>query len=390
MKCKKFCKVFGAIFLLFPALYLLTNPYAFPWFIFPCGVMLIIAGLTRIKRKEEKLQSLGLYGVSIHSLFYIVLNGIFIICDIRRGGFPLGIIISILWGAFLVIHLLRTKFKDSKKNNPFKYHLILFIAFTLVLFITYSFVTCRIEYGFYGPNAHYNGNYGRYRHGHHHGTRHLQNFNPHVTQSQDINKHPTVGSQAFNHHHHHKRKAPVNPSTPAPPPVTHTPPTTGANPPHPTPGKAPFIPGYKHHHGKKRHGGKHHHGKRHKWWKKFRHYHHSQARYQKVVCHRSLGSMFFFFIPVYIWGFLLFIHYLKHNGKTSFTFCCVTLSFGQPQILNNQEENIQPNQQLNVPQTQPEPINIPQENVTINQETVQPEIKTQVNLEQPSLYPKVL
>jgi len=116
MKCKKFCKVFGAIFLLFPALYLLTNPYAFPWFIFPCGVMLIIAGLTRIKRKEEKLQSLGLYGVSIHSLFYIVLNGIFIICDIRRGGFPLGIIISILWGAFLVIHLLRTKFKDSKKK----------------------------------------------------------------------------------------------------------------------------------------------------------------------------------------------------------------------------------------------------------------------------------
>jgi len=274
----------------------------------------------------------------------------------------------------------------------------LFVAFTLALFITYSFITCRREFGYYGPNAHYNGAYQRYKHrhgNHHHGKRNLQNFNPQGAQNFEF-KHPNVDRHAFNYHH--KKKKPVNPSTPAPPPVTHQPPpqpTTGNN--HPQiPGFRDSTPGKHHggrHHGKKHH--KHHHGRRHRWWRKYRHaMHHSQGRYQKVVCHRSLTSMFFFFIPVYIWAFLLFIHYLKHNGKTSFTFCCVTLSFGHAQTSNNEEENVQPNQQLNVPQTQPEPINIPQENVTVNQQTPQPEIKTQVNLEQPnevpSLYPKVL
>jgi len=318
----------------------------------------------KLKEAEKKLEELGLFCVAKHALVYVVLNSIFIICDIRRAGFPLGFLISLIWGSLLAIHLIRTKFKDSKFNNSFHYHLIVFCTFALVVFISYCFVTCRVSYDFRMARSrrHFR-QWGKQRN---HFPRYHQNYNTEHTVN-EVQKH--FRSRRRNHgkkmKKSHQKTVPPQHSAP---PQNHVPPTKAG----------PNVRYEKQ--------------KKHKKFRYFggyrrRHFRHHPYRFRKVVCHRSIFSMFFFFIPVYLWGILLFLHFIKFSGKTSFSLCCVTISFGQPTIGNEEPQVPVENQNEQLPISQEKiPIEIPKE-------TVQQELETpgqQVNIEQPTLYPKVL
>jgi len=55
--CKKgkiAVKVGAFLFLLFPILFLFNNPYGYPWFIWPNGIILLIFGLMKMKKKRRK------------------------------------------------------------------------------------------------------------------------------------------------------------------------------------------------------------------------------------------------------------------------------------------------------------------------------------------------
>lgn len=140
-------KLLGVLlFFFFPALFLLINPYDFPWFIFPCGFLLGLGGLMKLKRHKEWLVEKKSYGLAIHSLIFTTVNALLMISNIWAHGYPWSFFVFSAWGLLLVIIALKTTFKESKKNKPIFIHLLVYIVASVNLFILYCFASCRNGY----------------------------------------------------------------------------------------------------------------------------------------------------------------------------------------------------------------------------------------------------
>lgn len=141
--CKKFMKAIPIfLFFFFPLLSFWFSPYGFPFYIYPCGLILGIAALVKIRKKKDELKEKNVYGLLIHAVLFSVINGIFVWSNIWGGGFPWSIFTLSTGGLFLTIHALKTKYKGSKYNTKFHIHALFFAVFALLVFTTYIFGTC--------------------------------------------------------------------------------------------------------------------------------------------------------------------------------------------------------------------------------------------------------
>jgi hypothetical protein len=139
---KKAGKIAGALFFLLPLLYCLFTPFSFPWFIYPCGLILAFKGFSKLKENKETLTTEGVYKLYVHALFYATVNILNIIgCLWMRTIFAASVV-AIVWGAGLVTHALKTKYQKSKRNNSFFIHAMFFGAFLLIFFVIYTHITC--------------------------------------------------------------------------------------------------------------------------------------------------------------------------------------------------------------------------------------------------------
>jgi hypothetical protein len=178
---KKAGKIAGALFFLLPLLYCLFTPFAFPWFIYPCGLILAFKGFRKLKENKEDLTTEGVYKLYVHTLIFATVNILnFIACLWLRTIFASSVV-AIVWGAALAVHALKTKYQKSKRNNSFFIHAMFFVAFLLVFFVIYTHITCVPQH--HQPKNH---NGGRYSHPgysnqnqgsqHHYRRRHERSF----------------------------------------------------------------------------------------------------------------------------------------------------------------------------------------------------------------------
>lgn len=146
-KFMRILKLIGVLlFFFFPTLFLLIDPYQFPWFIFPCGFLFMIAGLLKLSKYKEWLKEKNAYALSVHGFIFLVVNTLLIISNIWSHGYPWSFFVLSAWGLIFIIIALKTTFKDSKKNKPIFIHLLVYIVASVNLFIIYSFTICRKGY----------------------------------------------------------------------------------------------------------------------------------------------------------------------------------------------------------------------------------------------------
>jgi len=145
-KIKRFGRAIGIfLFMLFPWLYFMTTPYGFPWFIFPNGLILLIAAIKKIKRKYnnvEDQEGKSLKFLSIHAAFYIIINSLIIITNIYTNGYPFSLLILDISTLIIALHYLRTKGKNTKYNDSFFKHFLIYIFVGAFLFLIYSYSGC--------------------------------------------------------------------------------------------------------------------------------------------------------------------------------------------------------------------------------------------------------
>jgi len=142
-KAKRVFKFIGMIlFLALPALHFWSFPYGFPFFLYPCGLILAIVGICKLKKRREFLEERGIYGLSIHVLLFSIINGIFVWSNLWGGGFPWSIVTLAIGGLFVALHALKTKFKESKYNDKFYIHSLFFGVFAFVVLVLYIFGNC--------------------------------------------------------------------------------------------------------------------------------------------------------------------------------------------------------------------------------------------------------
>jgi len=97
--CKKMKNISNVLFLLvmslLPWAYFIFTPYGFPWFIIPCGILLSLKLVKVARNNKEKLQDK--FRLTVHSIFYVLFNAIFIISNLYLGGFPVALLIFNTW-----------------------------------------------------------------------------------------------------------------------------------------------------------------------------------------------------------------------------------------------------------------------------------------------------
>eukprot|EP01080_Neovahlkampfia_damariscottae_P008566 gene8566-391_t len=161
-------KIFGVLFFLFPLVYCVFTPFGFPWFIYPCGIMLSVVAFKKIKKQKEKLKEEGVYRFYIHALVFVVLNGFnFIACLWWRTLF-FAVSMGSVWGSLLAVHALKSKYQKSKKNNGFFIHALIFGAFLLASFVTYTHISCMNHYPKNHGGHHHHQGYNRQQGSQHH------------------------------------------------------------------------------------------------------------------------------------------------------------------------------------------------------------------------------
>jgi len=145
--CKKMKNISNVLFLLvmslLPWAYFIFTPYGFPWFIIPCGILLSLKLVKVARNNKEKLQDK--FRLTVHSIFYVIFNAIFIISNLYLGGFPVALLIFNTWSLFFAIHAIRVFKKDSKYNSKFFTHFLVYNSVGFTLFIIYCYGFCITE-----------------------------------------------------------------------------------------------------------------------------------------------------------------------------------------------------------------------------------------------------
>jgi hypothetical protein len=130
------------LFLLFPVLWLLINPHVYPWFIIPDLLILFLVSLVKIKENRGLLQSLELYGLTIHFSLFVCFNSILIISNIWSGKFPYSFCFLSFGVLLLMFHAFRYKYKESEWATIFSKHFVMYCVICFNLFVSWRFVVC--------------------------------------------------------------------------------------------------------------------------------------------------------------------------------------------------------------------------------------------------------
>jgi len=142
----KFGKLIAVLaFFLCPTIFLIVDPYQFPWFIFPCGLLILSASLIKVKCHKEKLNEKNAFFFAIHAVIFTIINLLLIISNIWAHGYPWSVFVLSAWGCLLFLHSLKTSFTCEKFKNPVMIHFIIYKTFSFNVFILYSFSTCNNE-----------------------------------------------------------------------------------------------------------------------------------------------------------------------------------------------------------------------------------------------------
>jgi len=169
------------------------SPYSYPWFIIPCGILILIASIKMIKRKKEMLTEKNIFCLSIHGAFFIVLNLIFIISNFYLGGFPWSLLIINTWTLILSFRIINIFAKNTKYNSAFFKHFLIYSSFGIFLFLIYCYSGCktvRIE-NYDNDYASYINRYQDIHWGHlknHHINSHHPKIEPEFGRSSDIKR----------------------------------------------------------------------------------------------------------------------------------------------------------------------------------------------------------
>jgi len=140
--------VFAFFFLLFPILFFVINPLQFPWFIFPCGLLLmILAIIKKFQSKENKVR--GEIHFKIHKIVFITTNTLLILTNVWFHGYPWCAFVLFIWLPSFITHRNIVKEKNPGENNfwkhLFKGHIMTYIAITIISIISYLYLTCYQE-----------------------------------------------------------------------------------------------------------------------------------------------------------------------------------------------------------------------------------------------------
>jgi len=146
---KKVKKILGLVavflFFAFPAFHLFTTPDVFPYYIFPSGFILWVAGIMKIFCKTSKIEKLkNKRGLMVHAWTALVFNVLMIVTCLATSRVPWFFFTLVLSVVILAIHKI-LKSDRSKVNVGLALHGVLYIGFVVSSYVLYCLVHMRYK-----------------------------------------------------------------------------------------------------------------------------------------------------------------------------------------------------------------------------------------------------